>query len=96
MKKARYYHELAAMEGDPFSRHSLGSLEAKAGNVNRAVKHWMIAAGGGFDESLKAIRSCYMEGLVTKDDFAKALRAHKEAQDEVSTDQREEAAAFFG
>ena len=32
----------------------------------------------------------------TKDDFEKALRAHKEASDEMKSDQREAAAAFYG
>ena len=34
-----------------------------------------------------------MRGEATKDDFEKALRAHKEAIDEMKSDQRETAAA---
>ena len=64
--------------------------------MERAVKHWMIAAGSGFDDALERIREGYLEGYVTKNDFAKALRAHKEAQDEVRTDQRDAAAAALG
>ena len=58
----------------------------------------MIAAKAGWDASLKAIRQCYMVGHVTKDDFEKALRAHKEAKDEMKSDQREvaRAAGFSG
>ena len=55
----------------------------------------MISAGAGHDESLKGIRQCYMAGHATKDDFEKALRAHKEAQDDMRSDQREEAAAYL-
>ena len=57
--------------------------------MNRAVKHWMISAGAGHDNSLKNIRACFMNGHATKDDFEKALRAHKEANDEMKSDQRE-------
>ena len=35
-----------------------------------------------------------MSGDATKDDFEKALRAHKEANDEIKSDQREAAAAY--
>ena len=53
----------------------------------------MIAAGAGYDTSLKTIRECFMHGHATKDDFEKALRAHKEAEDEMKSDQSYKAAA---
>lgn len=95
-KKAEHYWELGAMEGDVYSRDTLGQVEAQAGTMERAVKHWMIAAGDGFDNSLQKIQQGYLEGFVTKGDFEKSLRAHKEAKDEVRTDQREAAAAALG
>ena len=95
MKKAKYYYELAAMGGHVIARHNVGVLEAQAGNTNRAVKHWMISAGAGDDDSLTAIRNCFLDGHATKDDFEMALRAHKEANDEMKSDQREAAAAFY-
>ena len=56
------------------------------------MKHWMIAAGAGLDESLTAIRVCYLDdGHATKDDFEKALRAHQASTDEMKSDQREAA-----
>ena len=93
MKKAKYYWELAAMRGDEDARHNLGVNEERAGNIDRAIKHWMIAAGAGKDSSLGAIRKCFMHGLATKDDYEKGLRAHKEAKDEMKSDHRDAAAA---
>ena len=61
--------------------------------MTRAMKHWMIAAGTGDGESLKCIQDCFMHGHATKDDFERALRAHKEAKDDMKSDQREAAAA---
>ena len=87
--KAKYYHELAAMGGDAISRNNLGCFDAEAGNIDRAVKHWMIAAEAGYDHSLENIRKSFMHGCATKDDFEKALRAHKEAKDEMKSAQRE-------
>ena len=64
--------------------------------MDRAVKHWMIAAGAGDDNALTAIQSCFMGGHVTKDDFEMALRGHKKAEDETKSAQRDAAAALFG
>jgi hypothetical protein len=36
-----------------------------------------------------------MAGHATKDDFEKALRAHKDSKDEMKSEQREAAAAFY-
>ena len=81
------------MRGDVLARHRLGILGKHAGNMIRAMKHWMIAAGAGYDESLKEIRECYVRGHATKDDFEKALRTNQAAKDEMASDQREAAAA---
>jgi TPR repeat protein len=89
VKKAVHYWELAAMGGHVIARHNLGCIEENAGNKDRAVKHYMIAAGAGDDDSLEQIRQCFLNGQATKDDFEKALRAHKEAKDKVKSDQRE-------
>ena len=88
-KKATYYWEIAAMTGDVQSRHQLGFLEYQAGNINRMTKHWIIAAGAGCDTSLDNVRRGFMVGHATKDDFEKALRTHKEAVDEMNSDQRD-------
>ena len=55
-KKAIYYYELAAMRGDATARHNLGGLEANAGNIDRALKHFMIAISWGDNDSLDKIK----------------------------------------
>ena len=93
MKKARYYYGLAAMGGDAEARHNIGCFEEEMGNRNKAIEHWMIAAGAGFDLSLSAIREAFSRGNATKDDFETALRAHMQSKDEMKSEQREAAAA---
>ena len=95
MEKAKYYYELAAIGGDAYSRHNVGLLEWHAGNFDRAVKHCMISARAGYDNSLVVIRQCFLDGHATKSDFEKALRAHKDSKDEMKSDKREEAAAII-
>ena len=61
--------------------------------MSRALKHHMIAAGSGDNDSLKKIREFYMNGHATKDDYAKALRAHQSYMDGIKSAQRDEAAS---
>ena len=91
-KKAMHYYELAAMGGVVKSRHNLGSSEWQVGNMNRALKHFMIAVEFGYADSLKAIKQLYKTGHATKDDYAKALRAYQAYLAEVKSDDRDKAA----
>ncbi|KAL7539014.1 hypothetical protein ACHAWF_006269 [Thalassiosira exigua] len=93
--KAGHYWELAAMGGHAKSRYILGVEEMEAGNYERAIRHWMIAAGSGEDDSLGSIRNCYSDKLVTKDIFEKALRAHQKSTNEMKSDQRDKAVAYL-
>ena len=93
-KKSRHYFELAAMAGDVDARFNLGLSEMNAGNMDRALKHFMISSRSGDDDSLKRIKQLFMDGHATKDDYAKALRFHQAYLDEIKSDQRDKAAAF--
>ena len=93
-KKAMHYYELAAMGGDIMARHNLGMEEGKAGNMDRAIKHYMIAAGGGGNDSVKMIQKLYMNRHATKEDYTSALQTYQAYIDEIKSKQRDEAAAF--
>ena len=62
--------------------------------MDRALKHFMIAAGCGDNDSLENIKQMFMNGGVTKDDYVKALRAYQANLVEIKSAQRDEAAAF--
>ena len=93
-KKAVHYWELAAIGGCAESRQNLGVAEYKTGNVNRALKHWMIAVRDGGTKSLEKIKRMCSIGTATKEDYAKALQSYQTYVDEIKTVQRDEAAAF--
>ena len=93
MKEAVYNWELAAMRGDSVARHNLGLYEHKAGNVERALKHYLMSVKGGSSGSLKNIKDLYSKGKATKDEYAKALRSYQAYLSEVKSSQRDEAAA---
>ena len=92
-KKAVYYYELAAMGGDVHARHNVGIGEENAGNVDRALKHYMIAVKDGHANSLQEIQDLFSNGHATKEDYTKALRAYQEYLSEIKSRQRDEAAA---
>ena len=94
MKKAKHYWELAAIGGYVSARYNLGVVEMNDGNLNRALKHCMIAVGCGDGDSLEQIRTFYMNGYATKDDYTKALREYQKYIDGIKSSQRDEAAAF--
>ena len=91
-KKATHYFELAAMGGNAPARHHLGALEENAGNIDRAIKHYMISVRGGEADSLQKIQQLYKDGNATKDDYLEALRAYQEYLAEIKSVQRDNAA----
>jgi len=92
-KKAVYYYELAAIGGDTTARHNLGIKEKRGGNMDRALKHYMIAVRGGNSGSLNQIQELYSLDLATKEDYTEALRAYQEYLVEIKSVQRDKAAA---
>jgi len=92
-KKAEHYYELAAMKGNGTARHNLGITESYEGNMDRALKHLMIAVGGGHAQSLERIKDLYSKGHITKDDYTEALLLYQAYLDEIKSPQRDKAAA---
>ena len=92
-KKAVHYYELAAMMGDEIARDNLGNEEVKAGNMERALKHYMIVLRSGLVDTLKKIQYLYSNGSATSDDYRKALKVYQEYLGEIKSAQRDEAAA---
>ena len=90
-KKQVYHLEQAAILGHPDARYNLAWYEEKNGEIERAVKHWIIAANLGDDESIQKLKKYYKHGFVSKEDFAAALRANHAAVVAMKSPQREEA-----
>ena len=85
--------EVAAIAGHPIARYNLGVTEWNNSNMERAVKHWIIAATQGYDNAMKELMDAFKGGFVSKEVLAAALRAHKAAVDATKSPQREAAAA---
>ena len=93
-KKAEYYYTQAALSGGVNARHNLGNVEGCKGNMDRALKHFMISVEFGHTGSLDTVRQMFMNGNATKEDYTNALRAYQAYVSEIKSAQRNEAAAF--
>ena len=94
-EKAVYHWEMAAIGGHPAARHNLAIYEKRNGNVERSVKHLVIAANHGSEPSMKVLWKHYSAGNITKEDLEVTLRTHKAALDEMKSEQRDFADAFI-
>jgi hypothetical protein len=91
-EKAKHYYELAAMRGNVTARFNLGNNEMRGGNMERALKHYIIAAGCGESDSLKEIHYLHLSGHATKEDYTQALRAYQAYLCEIKSAQRDKVA----
>ncbi|EJK62639.1 hypothetical protein THAOC_16738 [Thalassiosira oceanica] len=89
--KGAEFYKKAAMQGHVESRLNLGCIEAEKGNYDRAVKHFLISAKLGYDDSVEAIKRFFMGGVATKEQHAEALKGYQDAVDEMKSHDRDEA-----
>ncbi len=88
-EKALHHYEKAAIGGNPYARYNLGWYEQKSGKIERAAKHFIIAAKLGFELSMKSIWSMFKDGHITKEDLETTLRSHQGAIDAMKSPQRD-------
>ena len=57
--------------------------------IDKAYKHFILAAKAGFKDSLDKTKQAFMTGYVTKDEFASTLRAYQQRHDEMKSEDRD-------
>ena len=80
--------------GHHVARFNLGVHEWRGRRKERSAKHFVIAAKLGYDNSLETVKKGFMAGVVSKDDYAAALRGHQAAVDATKSEQRDAAYVF--
>jgi TPR repeat protein len=95
-EKVVYHYEKAAIGGHPWARHNLACVEEDDGNMERAVKHFIIAANLGDEDSMKLLWTNYSAGNITKEDLEATLRTHQAALDAMKSAQRDAAERACG
>ena len=66
-----------------------------AGNPHRGMKHFILAAKAGLKKSLDCVKQGFVNGIVTKDEYENTLRAYQQRHDEMKSDGRNKAEAFY-
>ena len=97
--KEVYHLEEAAVGGHHVARNNLGLYERMSGNMERAVKHCIIAAKLGYNHpmfsTLDVVKQGFLAGIVSKEEYAATLRGHQAAVDATKSQKRDEAYVFF-
>ena len=95
VSKCTRFYEKAAVLGHSMARHNLGCYEYVRGNHDRAVRHFLISAKLGVEESLKDIKEMFAEECATKSQYAEALKGYQDAMEEMKSPEREIANQLF-
>ena len=76
-------------------RQGIISAVGQDGNYDRAYKHYILAAKAGDKDSLDRVKAGFMDGIITKDEYETTLRAYQSRQDEMKSESRDKAEAFY-
>jgi hypothetical protein len=77
------------MAGHDGARCNLGSLEYNSGKMERAIKHWTIAASAGSYFALRELIICFQEGSVTRESIDSTLASYNSSCAEMRSEARD-------
>ena len=83
------------MAGDEVARYNLGVMEVKSGNMERAVKHWVIAASAGYYKAMFLLKTCFEEGSVSRESIESTLTAYNTSCAEIRSEARDSAMRLY-
>jgi TPR repeat protein len=89
LKKAKLHYEAAAMAGHEIARTNLGCMEDDSGNLERAVKHWMMAASARNCDAMHNFLSAFEDGLVSRESIDSTLTAYNTSCAEMRSEARD-------
>jgi TPR repeat protein len=77
------------MAGHEVARYNLGYIEAQSGNMERAFKHWMIAASAGDYSAMRNILVAFNHGSISRNAIDSTLTAYNTSCAEMRSEARE-------
>jgi TPR repeat protein len=88
-KKSKFHSEAAAMAGDEVARCNLGVDEYNSGNMERAVKHWTIAASAGHHIAMHHLIKAFEQGVISRESIDSTLAAYNDSCAEMRSNARD-------
>ena len=89
MKKAKFHVEAAAMAGNEVARYNLGVMECNSGNIERAIKHWTIAASAGDFQAMFTLLIALKKRDVSRESIDSTLVAYNNSCTEMRSEARD-------
>ena len=89
------YLEEGARRGSAHSNYNLARFACLDSNRGEEKRRLMMVARCGHDEAMGNLMVCYRQGLLSKEDLATTLRAHKAANDQGRSEPREYAMRYW-
>jgi TPR repeat protein len=89
-EEALKYWKKAAEGGDVMGGNNAGCIEAKNDNKISAMRHWRLAASGGYRRSMDALIVNFEKGFLRHGDLAETLQAMYAARSEMKSEDRDE------
>lgn len=87
LAKAKRLYTRGARLGDPKCLNNLGGMRFKDGQDD-FTQYFLKAAYTGDQNALDEVKKCFMYKLVTKEEYAIALRSFQAADDKVNNEER--------
>ena len=95
-ERAALFERVGALRGDILALHNIGCNEYMLGNHEIGIRHWKIAAEGGSQPSLNALKKIYNgdgkipgKEFISQEEMDKVYRVCHDAQMEVKSEERE-------
>ena len=93
--KSMKFYEVAAKKGSVQAHKQLALSHDINGNTTESIKHLKVVASAGDQESMDALMNMYKDNLLSKEDLAQTLRDFQSSNNEMKSEDRDEARAFF-
>jgi TPR repeat protein len=94
-KKKKFHLEAAAMLGHELARFNLGLMESESGNMERAIKHWVIAAASGCSDSMHELITNFGLGHISRELIDSTLTAYNTSCAEMRSEARDASFKLF-
>lgn len=94
-KKMMYHFQQGAIKGCEYARYHIGVEEYKMGNMDRALRHWVIGSAIGHKGSLDNVKIGFTNKTVTTAQYEIALSGYQAYLDEAKSEKRDQVAPLI-